>query len=273
MIEEIIKTLGFKDEEVVVYLALHDHGTQMASHLAELIKYKRPVTYVYLKNLIKGGLVKQGYSSSVKVFTAEPAEKLNILYSRKIDFLNKQKQSLNNILPEMQKRVKAQRLRPKLQIYEGRHGIESALEDILTYNDIKTYTVWSIDSAMKISSPEFFRYHNKERINKNIWIDGIWPEKQAVDPKYFPFMGTGKNFKRELRIAPHEIDTSMGYWIYANKVLCLSSKSESYAFTVESDEYVKMMQAQHKLIWRLSKHMPYEQIANSSFLNELLEED
>jgi hypothetical protein len=59
-----------------------------------------------------------------------------------------------------------------------------------------------------------------------------------------------------VRLAPKEIDFSMGYWIYKNKVAMLSSTRERIGFIIESEEMIEMLKTQWKFIWAQSK--PYK---------------
>ncbi len=97
----------------------------------------------------------------------------------------------------------------------------------------------------------------------------IWPSNQSVDVRRYPFLGVGPDFKREIRLAPQGIESSMGYWIYLNKVLFTSSRTEGYSFIVESNELVQMMTAQHQGIWSISTKKEINPKHTQSFLDEL----
>lgn len=252
MIQEIFETLGFKEEEVKTYLSLLDAGPSSGGDLAKKVGMARPTVYGYLDRLVKGGLVTQSQRRGVKIFVPEPSERIRTLYKRKIDDLRQKEKALDSVLPELEKRTGLNLMRPRTHFYEGRDGMETAILDHLSYNDMEMLAFWSIRSAIEATSEEFFWYMNKERIRKNMYLKGIWPPEQSVDVKRYPFMGVGEEFKREIRVAPEGLDSSMGYWIYANKVLFASSSAESFCFIIESAELVEMMSNQHKVIWDLS---------------------
>lgn len=106
---------------------------------------------------------------------------------------------------------------------------------------------------IEILGPEFFKKHNKERIERNIYTQAIWPSLQTVTTSDYPFMGQGNAFKREIRIAPKNIHFSMGYWIYGNKAAFISSNKESFGFIIESKEFVQMLSSQFDVMWNISK--------------------
>lgn len=45
----------------------------------------------------------------------------------------------------------------------------------------------------------------------------------------------------------------MGYIIFDNKVIFISSKSEGYAFVVESDEFTALQKVQFESLWKSCK--------------------
>jgi sugar-specific transcriptional regulator TrmB len=269
MIEEIFETLGFKEEEAKVYLSLLDAGPSSAGDLAKVMGMKRPTLYGYLERLVKGGLVTQSLRHGVKVFVPEPGQRIRSLYKRKIEDLRSKEKSLDQVIPELEKRAGMSFMRPRIQIFEGRNGIETALQDNLSYSNSEMLAFWSIKSAIDVTSEEFFWWLNKERIKRNMSLKGIWPPNQFVEVKRYPFMGVGPEFKRDIRIAPEGTDSSMGYWIYANKVLFASSRAESFSYIIESAELVEMMSNQHKVLWDLSTPLQVAQADMKPFLDDL----
>ncbi len=269
MINDVFKTLGLREEETKVYLLLLEYGPKTVGTLAKTTGVKRPTLYVYLERLVTNGLVSQSLQRGVKIFTPEPAKKIYQLYERKISDLKKQQKSLDNIIPELEKLSGMSLLRPKMHFFEGQDGMELALQDHLSYPGFKISAFWSIKAALELTSPDFFHYLNIERIQKNMYHEVIWPANQKVDVKKYPFLGVGSEFKREIRVAPKDIEASMGYWIYSNKVLFMSSRAESYSFIIESSELVEMMLAQHRGIWGMSKPITPSKEDMKPFLDDL----
>ncbi|MCF8496515.1 MAG: helix-turn-helix domain-containing protein [Alphaproteobacteria bacterium] len=273
MMNDIFETLGFREEEVRAYLSLLDSGPCAAGDLAKIMGLPRPTVYGYLERLMAGGLATQSLRRGVKIFVPEPGEKIRLLYARKIEDLRSKEKALDDLLPTLEKRTGMALMRPRIQVFEGREGLESALQDVLSHQSIKMLSFWSIKAAIEATSEDFFWYHNKERIKRGIQIDAIWPPEQAIDVKRYPALGAGPAFKREIRIAPQGIESSMGYWIYANKVLFASSRKESFCFIIESAELVQMMSNQHRVIWDLSTPLTPKAADMKPFLDDLHKDD
>lgn len=252
VIQDIFETLGFKEEEVKTYLSLLDAGPSSGGDLAKKVGMARPTVYGYLDRLVEGGLVTQSQRRGVKIFVPEQSDKIRALYARKIDDLRQKEKALDSVLPELEKRTGMNLMRPRTHLYEGRNGMETAIADVLSHPGTKIFGFWSIKAAIEATSEEFFWYHNKERIRKDIYMDVIWPPEQAIDVKRYPSLGVGTEFKREIRVAPEGVQSSMGYWVYANKVMFATSSAESFSFVIESAELVEMMLNQHKVLWNIS---------------------
>ncbi len=268
MIEEAFKTLGFKEEEAKTYLSLLDIGSASGGALSKKMGIPRPTVYGYLDRLVNGGLVTQSLKRGVKIFVPEPAERIRTLYKRKIEELNQQERKLGDIIPLLEKSSGMNLMRPRIHLFEGRDGMETALQDFLSYENILIHAFFSIRSAIDASSEDFFWYINKERLKKNTYINAIWPHNQVIDIKRYPALGSGEEFKREVRIAPEGVISSMGYWAYADKVLFCSSGTESFSFIIESAELYEMMVNQHKVIWDLSKPIDVRKEDMQPFLDD-----
>jgi hypothetical protein len=196
------------------------------------------------------------------------ANKIKLIFEQKIEHLQNNKNEFEKILPELLKNA-GKIATPKFQIFEGKEGLQNALKDALLYNNLETATYWPIKSMIGILGGDFFRYLNKERIKKNIYNRAIWPEKQKVSIEKHPYLGYGDDFLREIRIAPKDINFEMGYWIYNNKAVFISSRKESFGFIIESKEFTEMLLSQSEVIWKISKPIVTKPINANSFLKEI----
>lgn len=253
MLDNILAALGLTEEETKTYVLLLETGPSTVSVLAAKMGKPRPSLYGFLKRLQEKGMVAQSSKFGVRIFLAEPPQKINLLFQQRIEELESKQSLYKKLIPELEGGAPPKPLNPKFQLYEGENGLKHVLKDMLLYGNIETQAFWPIKAMLEMLSPEFFRYHNKERIKDNIYTRAVWPVSQVVEIKKHPYLGVGKEFKREIRIAPKEIDFSMGYWIYKNKVAFISSRKESFGFIIESRELVEMLLSQFEVMWKLSK--------------------
>lgn len=261
--------LGFAAEEIRTYSALLEHGAITAGALSKKSGIVRSSLYGILKRLQDGGLITQTLQGGVKVFIAKEPEIISQLFEQKIDELQYKRELYQTILPTLRAKRPFNLLKPTFQLFEGEEGMRNILKDMLLYRDMETQAFWPIKQMVDVLSPDFFRYLNTIRIKSNLYTRAIWPQQQTVDIAKHPYLGVGEEFRREIRIAPPEIDCSMGYWIYGNKVAFISSRREAFGFIIESAELVETLLTQFEVIWKLSKPLKVNKQEAATFFNKV----
>lgn len=252
MIDKKLQAIGLKEDETKTFVFLLENPEQTAGVIAKKTGLSRPSLYGFLKNLQEKGLVVQSQKNGVKVFSTASQEKIQIVFDEHVKEITNAKNAVFDAFSEIQKGKKPAST-PRLQLFEGRKEMQHLTRDILLYSNMKAKSYWPIKSMLEALGEDFFKEFNKDRIKRNISIDAIWPEKQVVAMDTYPFMGAGASFLREIRIAPKEIDFSMGYWIYADKVSFVSSQKDNFGFIIESKEFAEMLLSQFDVMWKLSK--------------------
>lgn len=253
MIEKTLSALGFESSEAKVYLTLLKSGSMTVGNLAKRMGIPRTTLYGFLSRLSDRGLTSQSLRKGIKVYSAESPDKILLLFQQKQAQLDGAQKDFQGLLPKLKEQRRAVLSAPRFQMYEGEEGLKNVLKDMLLYSDIESCAFWPIKQMMAILSPDFFQYHNTERIRRNIHTRAIWPVSEAVDIKNFQFLGSAEPFRREIRIAPPNLSFSMGYWFYANKVAFLASRKEGFGFIIESEELVETLKAQFEVVWNISK--------------------
>jgi sugar-specific transcriptional regulator TrmB len=269
MYDSIFKALDVTSEESRLYIAMLSAGQVTAGNLAKQTGLPRPSIYTILKRLIVKGLVFESRKDSKKVFIPLHPDKIVHLFNERKRALDASEEDLKRSLHDLRSLLGDAYFSPKLEIFESRAGLESVLKDMLLYRDICTEALWPIQSMLDTLSPEFFDKHNRERIRRNIFTRAIWPENQVVNFKQHPYLGSGEAFKREIRIAPENIDFSMGYWIYGNKIAFLSSRQESIGFIIESAELAKTLRSQFDIVWKQSTEVKINKAHVQDFVQTL----
>jgi sugar-specific transcriptional regulator TrmB len=264
MLAKLFKQLNFSPKTCRVYTRLLETGPSSARQLSENLNIPRPSVYDSLKILIQNGLVAEQTVENKKIFQVDDIKNLPRLLDEKISALGRQKTKLEELLPSLSK--KAQSIEPKIRFYSGVKGVKQVLKDMLWYQNTETYTMWPISEMVEILGKEYLAELNRKRIQRNISIKGIWPREKGVNFKEHPYLGVGKRHLRELRFAPHEMVWNMSYWIYADKAAFISSQKEMFGFVITSAEFVELMEAQFKIIWKMSTPIKAQPRHTDSFL-------
>lgn len=268
-IPELLKELGLDKLEVCGYLELLQRGALPVASLAKRLGVPRTTAYTMLERLQKKGLVKVTIRKGVKSYTAESADSLAHIFSQRIATLETAHQQFLTQLPILRQKSARVNSAPRLSIMEGRESLQSLLRDMLHYGNMQTCAVWPIKKMMEVLTPEFFRFHNIERIKRNIYTRAVWPQNECVSIEQHPFMGWGKEFKREIRVAPTDVFYELGYWIYVDKVAFISSANESYGFLIQSEELAQTLRAQFELLWQASQPLKFAKEVVVQFIKEL----
>ena len=270
MLDNIFKQLQFKKEHTLVYSTLLEAGPLAAGKLAKRLNMPRSSLYGFLDDLNKKGLVLQTEKYGIKIWQASSPEKIQEILNDQINQIEKAKNSFGNILPDLKASQKTDFITPKFTYYEGVESVKQMLKDVLLYRDLETDCVWPIKDMAEVFSKEFLeQYGTKERIRRNISNRVLVPQNKMIDIKTNPFFGSQPELKREVRIAPKDVDYSMGYWAYGDKVQFISSKKESFGFIVESKELRQLLKTQFDLIWQISKPVKVDKKYTQAFVEEI----
>lgn len=262
-----MEPLGITDEESRIYEHLLRTGTQTVSETARALRYPRPSMYGVVARLASRGIIIESFKNNVKYISAAHPEKVLGLLKQKIQETTQAYTDFEHLIPTLSPTTAHT---PQFQYYHGTEGLQFVLNDMLLKRDIATEAFWPIQSMIDLLSAKFFKHLNQERIQRNIHTRAIWPQSQIIDTEKHPYLGSGEKFLREIRIAPQQVDFTMGYWIYGDRVAFLSSNAEAYGFIVESPELTTMLRTQFDLVWNLSK--PIKEKTNSAvekFLDDI----
>lgn len=251
MLRETFKQLDLSDTAHRIYLELMENGSSSARLMAEKLDMPRPTVYDNLKILIKAGIVTEKEEENKKVFQIDDPKNISHLIAEKIDKLKKQASEIENLLPEISKHLSS--IEPTIKFYPGAEGIKKVLNDLLWHENIKTYAMWPISEMINLLGEDYIANNTKRKIKNNIWSNVIWPNDKKVDIEKYKFLGVGKKYLRNIRIAPKGMTWNMSYWMYGGKIAFISSRKESFGFVIHSRDFAELMLSQFKQIWKISK--------------------
>jgi len=120
-----LKKFGLSEKEGNVYLSCLELGETTATDISIKSSLPRTLVYDILERLISLGLVSYNIKNSKKHFiTSEPQELLRILKEKE--------ESIKEILPNLKELQKLKSVkRPKVEIYEGKEGMKTIMDNIL----------------------------------------------------------------------------------------------------------------------------------------------
>lgn len=172
MINELLKSLGFGDKEILVYLTLLQHGKLSPASLAKITKLNRSTVYSTAKELSEKGVIIEDLGGKTLYLVAKPPQELNSLAQREEKQLQEKRAIIKNAVEELQSLTKGtQYTIPKI-VFKAQDELDSYLysqtptwdKSILKYDD----TWWGFQDHT------FVQTYEK-------WIDWYW--EKGSDPK------------------------------------------------------------------------------------------
>lgn len=247
MINNLLKQLKFSEKEEKIYLALLELCDAKAQDISKKSDINRTTVYDVLESLMKKGLISKFKRGSSTIYNAlDPKKLLNYLdreKEEKIKKIDKQKEIVNSLLPQLISLQNINTSKPKVQLFEGEKGMREAYEDTLnTKNMILAYA--NVETMHK-GLPNFFPEYYKRRVKKKIYIKAILPKNKLSIER-------ARRNQEEMRAARFLPDDKMSFSpeinLYNNKML-IASWNEKMAVLIESKELVDLQKMIFELLW------------------------
>lgn len=249
MKEDLLKILGeigFSEKESKIYLALLEFEQATANELAKKADINRTSAYDVLEVLIRRGVVSKYKKKGRTFFTvSDPRKLLSYLEHEKCDFektIEKQKQVIAGVLPELISLQQPLSTRPKVQFFEGEKGMREAYEDTLTAKG--GILAYANVQTMHWALPKFFPEYYTRRTRAKVAIKAIMPPNELSRER----AAHDREEIRQSKFIPEGQEFSPEVNIYNNKVLIASWK-EKMAVIVESKEFADLMRLTYQLLW------------------------
>lgn len=178
--ETILKEIGLTEAESKIYIALLDLGETTVGPIADKSGVAYSKIYILLEKLINKGLASYITKNKVKYFSpADPKKILDYLDSKK-ENIEKQKNEIEKILPNLQKKLKFVKEKERVEVFEGYEGLKTVYNeelDLLNENDEILVIGGSAGAYTdKTKYQLFFKKINELRLKKKIRYKIIFNE-------------------------------------------------------------------------------------------------
>jgi len=235
-VEKVLEKLGFSPNEIKVYLALNDHGSNKAGRIAKLAKIDRSSCYNTLKSLIEKGLVSYVLIGSVKWFQAAEPKGL-------LDYLKEQEEDVKTVLPKLHVRHKASKIKGQVRLFKGVKGVKSVFLDIIRTG--KDNFVFGSEGQFSEKMPEFLLQFQRMKKEKDIHTKNLIRKgREELDKK-----------TTENRYAPNISESPAVTNIYGDKIAIIIWTDEPEAIIIENKAAAKAYQSYFDFMWKHSKEI------------------
>jgi len=237
-----LQNLDLNSNEAKSFLAILEIGPASISDIAKRAKVKRPTAYYLIEELIKKGFVLKVPSGKRVFYQAIPPK--NIL-----NLLEKKKQNISKILPDLEALFYAKPSQPKVRFFEGKEGLKNIYEEMLNTSK-KVYTIFSFDDFLTVfTEKENEDFFNIIRNAGGMLYDLIKPTplaKKSVKEEIY------RKGITKVKFLPADFKVSIDQLVSGNKVAMISFKSLA-GVIIEDQNIADSQKELIKYLWQTIK--------------------
>jgi len=243
----LLKDLEFTDSEAKVYLALVELGRASKGRIVESAGIASSKVYELLDKLTQKGLAGYVIKSGVKFFHAAPPERLLDYLRAKEEKLAAQRAKLEEIIPVLDRKLKAAAPETTVELFEGLAGAATSFGDIL--RELSRGDEYYVLGISKFT-PEFERFvvrFHRRRAKAGIRCRIIVNELAR---------STGEQLAAvpltQVRYVDKEIFTPVVFIVYRHKTLISLGLDEVF-IQVSSKNLADGMRAYAQYMWKAAR--------------------
>lgn len=247
ILKKALGTLGFAGPVADVYADLVENGRSPARVIAARLGMTRPSVYDQLKILIENGLVAEYDADGKAQFAVHDIADLGRRMQREEERIALERAALAR--EEGRLAARASTAEPKIRFFAGREAILGSMHDMLWDDQLTLQVVWPYEEMLRTLGRDGLEAFDRKRIRNDIRIETVWTGR--LDDRKERLWGEDEPGV-ERRFAPESFAPTMGYTIYGDKVLFVSSAQEAFGFAVSSVDFASLMREQFSVLWQLS---------------------
>lgn len=230
LIQDLIK-FGLTNTEAKIYLACLALGPDSVQHIAAKAKLNRVTVYGIISDLIQKGFLHEDSVNNKRKFAAYPPMKLYDVLSREHEQLERKKESLNTLIPQLKALNKSATSKTNIIYYEGEEGLKNWASDALeTKGELLEWT--KIESFSQPFSEYLQSYYYPEKFKRRIPTRFIFidtPEARAYAKSY---CDNKKASPMKARFISQKLFDTSGFMVIFNDRFSVALPKEMRAVTI-----------------------------------------
>ena len=243
MDENLLEQIGLTKSEIKVYLALLELGSSSTGKIIDKSKASSSKIYEILDRLIDKGLVSFIVKSGVKYFEPAQPERLMDYMNEKELEINKQKQDLKKIIPELELKRTLSKYKSEATIYRGFKGIQTGFYSSMNLmkpgQEVLAYSIPSMNETLN----RFFVNLHKKMVNKKIKRRYILDESAKGELQTLPKNNKFAKIKYLSQQTPSSII------IFNDRVLIFPETKDLLLIAIDSKEVADSFRMQFETLW------------------------
>ena len=242
----LLRQLGLTKIEAEVFLLLLELGSSPVSTIALRGKMKRTNLYNILEKLLQRGLATEFERGRVRYFQATEPQRLLYLQEQQKKKLDQNILQLREMLPMFESITNPSLTKPRVKFYQGRDGMQTLLDQILTRESFDCY--FNPDIAYEVfpeSVNEFLENGRKNKLHiRELVVQGKTTRS---------YVKSIKNPYHECKILPKEYQFETDNFIFGSSVAFLSYREDQIAVQIESADIARTQRTAFDLMWKTVK--------------------
>jgi sugar-specific transcriptional regulator TrmB len=243
--EELIN-IGLSSRQADAYLAVLQLREATVREIADKTRESRTHIYDTLKSLIDKGLVACVIKNNIKYFYAASPEKL-------LDYLHEKENSILKILPNLKKAYGKHGERPIVEVYEGKEGMKTILNDIIRSKK-EWLVIGSTGGGPYVLHDFFIEKFHKERVKNKIKLKVLFndtpngrkrattlQQMQLIETKFLP--------------PTHQSPATIYIYDYKTAIIIWLAIGKPFAILIESKEISHSFRFYFNLLWNLPRNL------------------
>lgn len=245
-IEESLKELGLKENEIDIYLALLELGESSIVPIRKRVHLPRTTVFHALERLDEKGLIDILETPARRIYFPHPPKKIVTLLADQSEKLKDQAEDFKNFLPQLNQLYNISPFQPRVRFFVGGE-IKEIYEEILASPINEFLYLGETNKVMSILSRRYLMDFVKRKVEKGIWTKSLRVKKEE-DPFFDPKTGL-----RKVRYLPEGFNAPANIYIYHHNVAIIATAKENFALVVTSKEYAETMKSWHGELWKVAK--------------------
>lgn len=180
MLERELIDIGLNEKEAKVYLASLELGQSVVQEIAQKAGVNRATAYFIIEGLMKMGLMSSFHKGKKQFFMAADPDRLIEILEQEKENLEKRKESLKKLLPQLQSVNNKVKDRPVVKYFEGVDGLNAMMSELATESKERLRMAFSRDNLLKSFDPKQLRKWADRRREVGQKIQAIYTYKDGV---------------------------------------------------------------------------------------------
>jgi sugar-specific transcriptional regulator TrmB len=247
MIAQELLAFGLTNKEADVYVAALQLGYASVADIAEKAGINRTTAYTHIKNLISRGLFNAVERMGKVYYVAEKPEKLQFIYEQQEKEIQRKKDLLARIMPELDSIYNLAKEKPSVRYFENGNELIALRKEISKIRTERIYNIFNYNI--------YREYINRKYIetllsNTNSFSALYISNHNVVDPKLHPLL---QNKKFNLRHLPADKFGFLCELTILDDVVCIARQKD--CLMIREKLFAQTLGLVFQTLWGIGEQM------------------